>query len=343
MHEIWPQLRFWVESNTPFTLATVVEARNPSPRGIGACLAICEEGKKFIGSVSAGCVESEVIERAQACSLDGTTRWAEFGPSQGMPWEVALSCGGKIKVRIERFSYDTQVTPRLIECLNTHQSGLWISGPNQQALLTDPTTFIGDESQWSPETIERARQHLRQSRSTKEVDTEEGSVLFRILQNPKRLFIIGAVHISTHLVTIARSLNYQTIVIDPRQAYAQSERFSSPPDQLINSWPAQSLNEFHITDSDCFALLTHDPKIDDDALSILLKSSCHYIGALGSRKSHAARLKRLSKIGFPDDTLKRIHGPIGLDIGSRTPAEIAISIMAEIIKTQNDRPQPILG
>ena len=335
MHDIWPQLKPWVKAGEPFALATVVKARNPSPRGIGSVLAIDASGERFIGSVSAGCVEMEVIELARACMKDGMTRWAKFGPSQGLPWEVAFSCGGKIQVRIEPFEYDELVLPELISVLDNCEVATWMNGEGKQVLLREDGSLVGEESQWSADSLKLARKHLAERAETREIETEDGKLLLRSLTKPNRLFIVGAVHIAVHLVSIAKSLNYRAIVIDPRESYAQPERFEVAPYQLIRSWPEEALAAFALHELDCAAMLTHDPKIDDQALAVFLKSNCAYMGALGSKRSHAARLKRLSAAGFGEEDLRRIHGPIGLDIGSRTPAEIAISIMAEIVRVKN--------
>ena len=335
MHDIWSQLKPWVEARKPFALATVVKARNPSPRGIGSVLAIDANGDRFIGSVSAGCVEVEVIELARACMKDGKTRWAEFGPSQGLPWEVAFSCGGKIQVRIEPFVYDEVVLPELVSILDKNEVATWMDGEEKQALLREDGSLIGQESQWYSDSLELAREHLATRAGTREIETGDGKLLLRSLTKPNRLFIVGAVHIAVHLVSIARSLNFQTIVIDPRETYAQAERFEVAPNQLIRAWPETALQAFELGDLDCAAMLTHDPKIDDQALGVFLSSDCAYMGALGSRRSHAGRLKRLSAAGFGEEELRRIHGPIGLDIGSKTPAEIAISVMAEIVQVKN--------
>ena len=335
MYEIWSQLKPWIESGQAFALATVVQARNPSPRGLGSVLAIAEFGDRFIGSVSAGCVESEVIEMALACMRDGKTRWAEFGPSQGFPWEVAFSCGGKITVRVERFDYENRIVDGLRRLFDSRGKGLWIAAEGKQALLLDDGTVIGHAADWAGETIQAGRDLLAAGGNTCELENGDGRVLLRLIQQPHRLFIVGAVHIAIHLVTIARTLNYQTIVIDPRESYAQPERFETTPDQLIRAWPEKALREFQLGRGDRAVLLTHDPKIDDQALRVFLRTDCAYLGALGSRRSHEARLKRLAGDGFDDKTLTRIHGPVGLDIGSGAPAEIAVSIMAQIIQEKN--------
>ncbi len=337
MQDIWPQLRNWVAEGTPFALATVVEASRPSPRGIGSVLAVRSDGEQFIGSVSAGCVESEVIEAAKACMLDGETRWLTFGPENGFPWEVSLSCGGGIRVRVEPFAgqANSELSARLSELLDTQEKGLLLSCGMEHCLLLEDGSEVGSGSGLPEELLVKAREHFKLGGGTVEIEWGDTRALFRVLDRPKRLFVIGAAHIAIHLVGFARALNFETIVIDPRDAYAQLERFPAPPDQLICEWPGQALAAFNIGPGDCVAAMTHDPKIDDDALSVFLKSECGYIGALGSRKSHAARLKRLGKDGFSENTLARIRAPIGLNIGSETPAEIALSVMAEIVQSRN--------
>ena len=335
MHEIWSQLKSWIETEQAFALATVVSARNPSPRGIGSVLAISADGKQFIGSVSAGCIETEVIEMAVACVADGKTRWAEFGPSQGFPWEVAFSCGGRIGVRVERFVYETPLVESLIGLHESHGTGIWLSGEGKQALLLEDGTFTGQESEWNASTLEAAREVMTSGGHTQEVLEGDSKILLRLIAQPYRLFIIGAGHISLSLVHFAKALNYQTLVIDPRESFAQEDRFETKPDHLIQAWPEHALVQVNFTSFDSMVMLTHDPKIDDQALEIALKSDCSYIGALGSRKSHEARLKRLSAKGFEEEQLAMIHGPVGLDIGSTTPAEIAISIIAEMVQLKN--------
>ncbi len=337
MEEIWTQLRCWVLEGVPFALATVVEAARPSPRGVGSVLAVRADGEAFIGSVSAGCVESEVIEAARSCMSDGETRWLSFGPDSGFPWEVALSCGGRISVRVERFA--GQATPEILEALiqnlDTQSSGLLVSYEGSHCLIDESGAASGAAGGLPGDLIEAARSHLVSVAETVEIDWGESRALLRVLRRPKRLFVVGAAHIAIHLVGFARSLGFETIVIDPREAYARADRFPRPPDQLVCAWPEEALESFRIGESDCVAAMTHDPKIDDPALAAFLLSPAGYIGALGSRKSHAARLRRLGKAGFDPETLKRIHGPIGLDIGSETPAEIALSVMAEIVQIKN--------
>lgn len=336
MQEIWPQLREWAIGGERFALATVVEASRPSPRGIGSALAVSADGNRFIGSVSAGCVENEVIQAAVACMVDGQARWLSFGPDSGFPWEISLSCGGRIRVRVEPYAAQagSELSDALSQLLDDRRKGLLLSYRGKHCLL-DERGQTGDCEAMPTELLEAALNRLSNGEGTQEVDWEGEPALMRTLDRPKRLFVIGAAHIAIHLVGFARSLGFETIVIDPRETYAREERFLSPPDRLLDQWPRQALAGYRIGPDDCLAAMTHDPKIDDEALSLFLPSKCRYIGALGSRKSHAARLKRLSRRGFEERDLERIHGPIGLDIGSETPAEIALSVMAEIVKMRS--------
>lgn len=161
---------------------------------------------------------------------------------------------------------------------------------------------------------------------TVEVDGEEH--FLHVFNPPLKMIIIGAVHVAQALLPIADATGYAVTVIDPRGAFATEERF--PGVDLYADWPDEVLPGLELDHRSAFLALTHDPKVDDPALNFALKSNCFYIGALGSRKTNAARLDRLLESGFSEETLQRIHGPIGLDIGAKGPAEIAISIMAEV-------------
>jgi xanthine dehydrogenase accessory factor len=145
---------------------------------------------------------------------------------------------------------------------------------------------------------------------------------------PLRLLIVGAVHISQALVPMAQLAGYEVIVIDPRKAWANEERF--PSVQLVDAWPDDAMTELAPDHRSAVVVLTHDPKLDDPALGVVLRSPAFYVGALGSRKTHAKRVERLKEAGLDDDAIARIHAPIGLAVGARSPAEIAISILAQI-------------
>lgn len=178
--------------------------------------------------------------------------------------------------------------------------------------------------------------HLRSGKSGM-VETPEGKVFLTVHVPAPRLVITGAVHISQALAPIGRLLGYDVTIVDPRTAFASIERF--PDVKVIAEWPDVALPPLGIDRYTAFVALTHDPKIDDPGLALALKSDCFYIGALGSRKTHARRVERLKKErGFTDNDIGRIHAPIGLDIGAVTPAEIAVSIMGEITQCLRQEP-----
>src|SRR5580692_3529059 len=160
------------------------------------------------------------------------------------------------------------------------------------------------------------------------VETPQGKVFLTVHVPPVRLVVTGAVHISQALAPIAKLLGYDVVIVDPRTAFATPERF--PDVKLIAEWPDTALPPLDIDSYTAFVALTHDPKIDDPALTHALARDCFYIGALGSRKTHARRIERLKQQGLTDADLSRINAPIGLDIGAVSPAEIAVAIMAQI-------------
>jgi xanthine dehydrogenase accessory factor len=163
------------------------------------------------------------------------------------------------------------------------------------------------------------------------IESEGEKYFLKIQSPPLRILVLGAVHVSQSMATMARLLGHDLIVIDPRTAFASQERF--PDTQVIAEWPDVALPRLGLDAHTAFVALTHDPKIDDPGLHLALQSACFYIGALGSRKTHARRVERLKEAGFTDQDLARIHAPIGLNIGGVSPAEIALSILAEITAT----------
>ncbi|MFC4270499.1 xanthine dehydrogenase [Sneathiella chungangensis] len=183
------------------------------------------------------------------------------------------------------------------------------------------------ESKEIYDVIEAARGALRNDKPTT-VETEDGPVFLNIFNPPLRLFIVGAVHIAQALVPMAAGADYEVTVIDPRRSFGSSFRF--PNVTLDDRWPDDAFADLHPDRRSAIVTLTHDAKLDDPALQYALRSDAFYIGALGSGRTHAKRQQRLQKAGFSDEDFARIHGPIGLDIGAKSPAEIAISIMAEI-------------
>lgn len=175
--------------------------------------------------------------------------------------------------------------------------------------------------------VAAARRALAQDRSTM-VETASGGAFIHVLMPPRRLFIIGAVHIAQYLAPMAALAGYEVSVVDPRRAFATDERF--PSVNMVKEWPDRALARLRPDRNSAIVALTHDPKLDEPALTAALTTDAFYIGALGSRQTQANRRERLAQAGFGEEALARIRGPVGLNLGAKTPAEIAVAIMAEI-------------
>ena len=197
----------------------------------------------------------------------------------------------------------------------------------RQGLLVSGRQESGPEFDFDPA---RVRESLRHDRAI--VDGEgDDAVFYQPFNPPLRLIVVGAVHIAQPLVSIASTTGYEVVVIDPREAFAPAERF--PGIGLSHDWPDEALVELALDTRCAVVTLTHDPKLDDPALVVALKSTAFYVGALGSKKTHAARVQRLQAAGLSPDAIARLRAPVGLAIGARSPAEIAISVMAQITET----------
>ena len=193
-------------------------------------------------------------------------------------------------------------------------------------VLVDDASAEG-ELELNPAALAEMRELLRSDRNTT-LETSEGRVFVEVFSPPRRCFVVGAVHIAQPLVQMLTLADYRTIVIDPRQSFATEARF--PSVELTHEWPDEALERLQPDHRSAIVTLTHDPKLDDPALAVALRSECFYIGALGSRRTHAARCSRLTELGFGKAELARIHGPVGLAIGAVSPAEVAISILAQM-------------
>jgi xanthine dehydrogenase accessory factor len=163
---------------------------------------------------------------------------------------------------------------------------------------------------------------------------EEVEIFFDVYRPAPRLIIVGAVHIASDLIRFARPLGYRTYLVDPRTAFATEERFPHV-DELMPRWPDEALPDIGLSNDTAVVVVTHDPKLDDPALLLALPSPAFYVGALGSPKTHARRVERLLAAGVSQAQIDRLHAPIGLNIGGKTPAEIALSIMAQIVAVRN--------
>lgn len=300
----------WQEAGHGVTIAVVMETWGSSPRPAGSVM-IIRDDMAIEGSVSGGCVEANVIEAGLECQKTGVGQRLDFGVADAMAWDVGLSCGGRIAVlltpvtKCQQTGFDAELLSELPILIDQRQT---------IRLAVNVTTGVVQQYDGEAETT-----HL-----DKEVDQ------FVFVQAPlTRLIIIGGVHITQFLAPMARQAGYDVVVIDPRSVFITAERL--PGIKCVNEWPDTALANMHIDKNTAIVTLTHDPKIDDPALHIALRHDGYYIACLGSRKTHAARCERLAEFGFDEKTIARVNGPAGLDIGARTPSEIAISILAELI------------
>ena len=295
----------WLKQKRKIALATVISTWGSSPRPVGGQMAIDENGE-IIGSVSGGCIEGAVISEGINSIKDGKSRIKDYGISNDMAWEVGLACGGELKVLIQPLNLEDEIVYYIVNSIKKREVvKIRIDCSNGNRIIDN--------------TIDNQISHFDKLKNE----------FIHIIDPKPRLFIIGAVHIAQALVSLANVADYEIILIDPRDHFATKNRF--PNCKIINEWPDEALSKFNLDKSSHLVTLTHDPKIDDLALIFCMKKNIGYIGSLGSKKTHNKRCERLIEKGFNEIELSKIHAPIGLDIKAKTPAEIAASILAEII------------
>lgn len=301
----------WHQAGRGAALATVVQTWGSAPRRVGAQLVVSGDGR-LEGSVSGGCVEGAVVMEAQEALADGKHRVLEYGVSDGDAFAVGLACGGTIRVLVEPAGGSMPVD--LLADLVAAQKAR-----DQVAYEVNLTTGIGAVLR------EAYPERMRLDRSGVE---EDGETFVAVHNPPLKLIVVGAVHIAQALVPMAQLAGYDAAVIDPRAAFASPDRF--PGVTLLEDWPDEAVAALGLDARTALVLLTHDPKLDDPALEAGLRQKCFYIGALGSKRTHAKRVERMLAAGFGAQDIERIHGPVGLDIGAAGPAEIAVAILAEM-------------
>jgi xanthine dehydrogenase accessory factor len=301
----------WHRDGVGAALATVVQTWGSAPRRVGAQLAVGGDGR-IEGSVSGGCVEGAVIVEALEAIDDGQHRILEFGVSDDDAFAVGLACGGTIRILVEPIgpALPVDMLENLVQLRAT-----------RTALAYEVNTSTGDRRLVRGGYPDR----MRMDRS----GFEEDGVTFVAVHNPPlRLIVVGAVHIAQALVPMARIAGYDPVLIDPRDSFAASDRF--PGETILRDWPDEAVAQLGLDPRTALVLLTHDPKLDDPALQAALAAEVFYIGALGSTRTHAKRVDRMTAAGFTEAQIARIHGPVGLDIGAAGPAEIAVSILAQM-------------
>jgi xanthine dehydrogenase accessory factor len=300
----------WLTSCNQIVLAIVSKTWGSAPRRAGSMMVVHPDGV-FEGSVSGGCVEGSIIAESLALMSGQTVfKILTFSVASEQAWEVGLACGGEIEIKLFVLTAEHSKT------LDTAQHAI---ATRQSAVLS----FIEASSYHLDLNIEY--------RPLLPTQPETQDSIFQVpIQPSLRLEIVGAVHIAQHLAAIAQECEFEVRIIDPRGAFTESRDFVGV--KPISEWPDDYFKQNPPDGSTAIVTLTHDPKLDDAALMEILESPAFYIGCLGGRKTHNARLKRLMSAGMNENELLRIHGPVGLPIGAANPAEIAVSIMADIIQ-----------
>ena len=342
MKEFLSVITDWTKQNKRFAVARVTKTWGSSPRPVGSTMLISET-EEMAGSVSGGCVEASVIKKARALFAIGEAEQLAFGVSDEDAWAVGLSCGGKIEVFLQPFfslngkADQISLWQQLEWCFAQNKSATLITqlqnGSENNTLLLPDGSLLG--SPLAPPLVQQAQLAYQQRKNTI-IEQEDGSRWFiQTFPKQSQMLVIGAAHITADLIHLAKYYDFEVIVIDPRGTFAHKTHFTTAPDQIIEKYPSEVLDQFDLDPYTYAVVLSHDPKIDDNALQILLPSSVAYIGALGSKRTHAKRLARLSEQGFTEEALAKIHAPIGMNIQAKTPREIALSIMGEIIRVKN--------
>lgn len=309
----------FIASGRSAALATVISTWGSAPRRAGSQLVIAQDGT-FFGSVSGGCVEGAVILAAQESLEDGQCQILEFGVADEDAFAVGLACGGNIRILVEPIGLGNGPEEQMIEVLSAAHA-------ERRALAYQVDLDTWERRLITADTPERG---ALLARDKSQIDGSQFTAVF----NPSlKMIIVGAVHIAQSLAAIARMAGYSVSIVETRDSFANLERF--PEDTIINLWPNEALAQIGLDARTAVVTLTHDPKLDNPALETALASEAFYVGALGSTRTHAKRVEHLKQAGLSDTQISRIHAPIGLDIGSANPAEIAVAIMSEI--TENLR------
>ena len=324
----------------PVGRAVVTSVWGSAPRAEGACMLATREGQ-IAGSVSGGCVESATaVEIAEAIGR-GAPKLVTFGVTHERAWEVGLACGGTIGVFVE-----PEVRPDVLEAARGPGGVVLATGLEGAATgLALAIRDDGSESGALPGVDLAAVRGAaldalrREASGTVEVPGPDGNplrVFLEVFPRRPRLVIFGGVHIAAALVPLARALGYHTVVADGREAFVSRERFPDA-DELIVAWPAEAFAQTGIDAATYICILSHDPKFDEPALEIALRSAAPYVGAIGSKKTQIARREKLEAMGFTVREIARLRGPIGLDLGGRQPSETALAILAEITSVRYGR------
>ena len=345
MRDIADGLRTLLQTSRPFGLATVVGIRGSAPRPAGAAMAVDADGEA-LGSVSGGCVEGAVYERAATVLAGGPNVLETYGISDETAFAVGLTCGGVLDVLVQQIGPEQGVLlQRILDLLADNEPvgvATVVGGPAPLGAMLvvtpdDVAGSLGSEGlDHAVAADTRGMLSVGQTgtrhygpRGERRVD--DVAVFVHAFTPPPRMLVFGATDFAAAVTRAGVFLGYHVTVCDARPVFATAKRF---PDahEVVCKWPHDYLRSTKVDERTVIAVLTHDPKFDVPLLEVALRSPAGYVGAMGSRRTHDDRLDRLRELGLGDEQLARLRSPIGLDLGARTPEETAISIAAEIVQ-----------
>ncbi|HEY2702789.1 MAG TPA: XdhC/CoxI family protein [Candidatus Dormibacteraeota bacterium] len=344
MRELLTTLDEWAAADPEVAIATVVRTTGSTPRPVGARMAVSRDGR-MAGSVSGGCLEGAVVEEALA-TLEGRARprVLHYGISDELGWEVGLACGGSVDVLLHTLRWDAAdpAQAALRAALEARRAAAVLTvlegdHAGSTAVVGEEGGLAGSLGTAALDAAAAGAAAGRLDSGQPGVEEVDGVPVYVEPHVPAPvLAVVGAVHIGIALVGLATALGYRVVVIDPRTAFLTEERLGEA-DELIARWPDDALPGLGLGPRDAAVCLSHDAKFDEPTLDCLLRSPVGYIGAIGSRTTHGKRVARLRESGFTDADIARVHSPVGLDIGARTPEEIALAILAEVVAVRRGR------
>ncbi|MGH3031748.1 MAG: XdhC family protein [Gaiellaceae bacterium] len=308
MRDVLETLERWVGEGTRVATATVVKTERSAPRGPGAVLAVSERGE-VAGSVTGGCVEPAVYDEAREVLAGGPPRLVTYGIADEEAFEVGLPCGGTVHIFVDLAERD------IVEGI---------------AAAVREGRPVALEVRVAGERIGEKR--LVPNGAVPETGLASDELFVSSFLPRPEMYVFGAVDHAAAVATVGRFLGYRVTVCDARAKFVTPERFPEV-DDLVVEWPDRFLAQAPVDERTVICVLTHDHKFDIPLLKVALETPAGYIGAMGARRTNAERLERLREEGVSEEALERIHAPIGLDIGSRTPEEVAVAVAAEIVQT----------
>jgi xanthine dehydrogenase accessory factor len=347
MFEIADRLLRVLDAGVPVAIATAISIEGSAPRTVGTSMAF--DGVAVIGSIAGGCVEGAVVEVAEEVLADGIARTVEYGVSDETAFSVGLTCGGQLRIHVQRVDAASPVTAQLRLAAAGGNAGIAsVIGGGVKAGEVTGGEVAGSAVAGSAASESRGRQGSR-GRHASRIDAELGArialgegaltsidcdgeileVFFEVATAPPRMIILGAMEFSAALSSAASVLGYRVTVCDPRPLFATPARF--PGAETIVSWPTTFLAATPIDERTVICVLSHDARFDAEAIAIALASPARYVGAMGSRRTHDRRVASLRERDVDEASIARLHSPIGLDIGASTPEETAVSILAEVL------------